>query len=829
LAFGSIGHYELCASRLALGLSPTVSWLDSFIFAAGLAAINTNSDGSLVLPGGCLPEALQAARVCGLLLPPYAFFVLVGSLFSGGSFRRMRIALWRCWPCRRHIVVCGAGWKGREIACSLRRAGHSRIVVVEREPDHPHRAVLEQEGVVFLVGDARSPSMLRTAGVQRAAKIYAVCADDATNGRIVQLLRDMEGGRRKPTGDPVEVRRGKGNGQRQPAWRVRVSRTPTKRMVRVLIRLRRGPMKSARWERPLRVLTRYSVWLHGAVGGRVRGTVCYAHILGARMRQLLPDEWPPRDADRADSNQWGTREYRALGGAEPPQANRPLRARRLSVVTFSMYESTARLLFEKRQVFRVPATARRPPAACLVVVIGSSPMADAVLLQALRTGVLARRVKADPVAPASAPAPSNASDATITEARLQVMVIDRDIAARRRKLYAEFPCLDPEAFAGEPWRSRLEECFPPIEFVELPQAESRLLADDFALYARIRESDKAVLLYCIDDGFESTALCTLMQPQLRDAAGTCQLHVFPYCSLPDEQSTTAQADCPEAAAGAGLPTWWYEPFDDLLGDCSHATVEGEPVDRLAREISALYSFLYSSIGDDQRECPDAWCRKRQRSRRRGLCASGGVTHQGAAPVAPALPADAGVDPRVLAEIARVTAQVASWGRCHHGKHGARHEECRFYRLWSTQSEDDRDSNRQAADHVPVKLWALGLSRQRVCEPDFRFTSAQVQTLADMEHRRWCAEKYLKGFVPYGGESPEWRTKKALLKARRRHYCLRRFGELDAGEQVKDYGQILGIPGCLRRVGGAVGTGAASPATGPVVQAPGPGAAAGGAA
>lgn len=77
--------------------------------------------------------------------------------------------------------------------------------------------------------------------------------------------------------------------------------------------------------------------------------------------------------------------------------------------------------------------------------------------------------------------------------------------------------------------------------------------------------------------------------------------------------------------------------------------------------------------------------------------------------------------------------------------------------WSTLSDDFRESNRVAGDHLIIKLAALGLKprrtgQSRVDSVSFdRITKAQAQLLAEMEHYRWVAERLLAGwrYAPKG--------------------------------------------------------------------------------
>ena len=77
---------------------------------------------------------------------------------------------------------------------------------------------------------------------------------------------------------------------------------------------------------------------------------------------------------------------------------------------------------------------------------------------------------------------------------------------------------------------------------------------------------------------------------------------------------------------------------------------------------------------------------------------------------------------------------------------------RSLRPWEQLDDDLIDSNRQLADHVPVKLRAIGCYRVRCGSEDpgipvKSFTPDQVMLLAKMEHQRWMAERFLAGWSP----------------------------------------------------------------------------------
>lgn len=73
--------------------------------------------------------------------------------------------------------------------------------------------------------------------------------------------------------------------------------------------------------------------------------------------------------------------------------------------------------------------------------------------------------------------------------------------------------------------------------------------------------------------------------------------------------------------------------------------------------------------------------------------------------------------------------------------------------WENLSEDIKDSNRGQADHLPIKLRAIGLTLEaalNMSEP-LNFSPQQIRILARMEHQRWMADKLLDGWQATTGK------------------------------------------------------------------------------
>lgn len=108
--------------------------------------------------------------------------------------------------------------------------------------------------------------------------------------------------------------------------------------------------------------------------------------------------------------------------------------------------------------------------------------------------------------------------------------------------------------------------------------------------------------------------------------------------------------------------------------------------------------------------------------------------------------------------------------------------------WDALPENMRHANRAAADHIAVKLAAIGC-RAVPGAGAFAFTAAEIETLARIEHRRWCAERALRG----------WRHG-PRDNAARLHPDLVPFDALDLIAQEKDRDAVRAIPEVLALVG-----------------------------
>lgn len=117
----------------------------------------------------------------------YAFSVLIETLIEGRLYelfgrRRMEQSL---SSLRDHVIVCGWGRVGRSIAAEMEAAGR-KFVVVDQDG-----AKLPGPPIPSVEGDATEDSVLRSAGIDRAAALVAAADSDSANSFITLSARAL--------------------------------------------------------------------------------------------------------------------------------------------------------------------------------------------------------------------------------------------------------------------------------------------------------------------------------------------------------------------------------------------------------------------------------------------------------------------------------------------------------------------------------------------------------------------------------------------------------------------------------------------------------------
>jgi hypothetical protein len=114
--------------------------------------------------------------------------------------------------------------------------------------------------------------------------------------------------------------------------------------------------------------------------------------------------------------------------------------------------------------------------------------------------------------------------------------------------------------------------------------------------------------------------------------------------------------------------------------------------------------------------------------------------------------------------------------------------------WQQLPESLKESNRRQADHIDVKLRAVGCDRARVTErpsEPFVFSEKEEELLAKLEHQRWMAERRFDGWTHAPGQKNlERKTSPDLVP----------WEELSPPEKEKDLATARELPALLQRAG-----------------------------
>ncbi|MEV6929912.1 RyR domain-containing protein [Dactylosporangium sp. NPDC051485] len=179
-AFGILGLAALVLGLVGMRrLHVSNTWFDTWYYTLQLYVLG--SDPLQTAPDW-VPWPLQAARFMAPLFT-LATVVETGRVLLAGEVRRLRSR-----TARRHVVVCGDTPFAQALAEQLFATGQ-RVVVVRAAPFGTFE--LRHRRMLGVAGDARSPEVLRAAGLRRARCLY-ICGDDDQFNHAVSVTAGTE-------------------------------------------------------------------------------------------------------------------------------------------------------------------------------------------------------------------------------------------------------------------------------------------------------------------------------------------------------------------------------------------------------------------------------------------------------------------------------------------------------------------------------------------------------------------------------------------------------------------------------------------------------------
>ncbi len=123
--------------------------------------------------------------VFAYLLAAFSYYVIDGKIFKVMQAERAKR---RIDQLTNHIIICGFGKYGREIAENLDRHRQS-FVIIEMEEEVIQAAPAADEDFLYVHGDATHDEILQEAGIERATGLISALRDDSDNLFIVLSAR----------------------------------------------------------------------------------------------------------------------------------------------------------------------------------------------------------------------------------------------------------------------------------------------------------------------------------------------------------------------------------------------------------------------------------------------------------------------------------------------------------------------------------------------------------------------------------------------------------------------------------------------------------------
>jgi len=132
-----------------------------------------------------VPWELQIARFLAPLVLVVTLFK--GFVFAARSHRHAFIHRSQSG----HVVICGLGQKGLQLARQCREK-KQWVIVIEKNPNNKLLSTCDDEGIYSRIGDATEPAVLKHARADHAKEIIIVTPEDETNLRIATEVRHLK-------------------------------------------------------------------------------------------------------------------------------------------------------------------------------------------------------------------------------------------------------------------------------------------------------------------------------------------------------------------------------------------------------------------------------------------------------------------------------------------------------------------------------------------------------------------------------------------------------------------------------------------------------------
>lgn len=145
-------------------------------------------DFRLTTSGGRIVTLLLMLGGVGIML--YSVGLFMSFLIEGQliDVYGRRVIMKKIAELNQHIIICGGGRVGKEVAHRLHKEGVPCVVIEQRE-----ELVVQlcSEGILTLQGDAIQDEMLKTVRIEQAAGLISALPDDAHNVFITLTAKEL--------------------------------------------------------------------------------------------------------------------------------------------------------------------------------------------------------------------------------------------------------------------------------------------------------------------------------------------------------------------------------------------------------------------------------------------------------------------------------------------------------------------------------------------------------------------------------------------------------------------------------------------------------------
>ncbi len=439
---------------------------------------------------------------------------------------------------------------------------------------------------------------------------------------------------------------------------------------------------------------------------------------------------------------------------------------------FNIYENTARRLLLKYPVYRFKQD--QSPETAEIFVFGFGEMAEQLVLSCLRSGFYT------------------------AEKELKVTVFTLEHQDKANVFYKKYPALwynnelnrVYEKTFAEKIRS---EIFPKgvLTFQELPLSDAAYFSNEIIRDA-IENKHVVSIYFCLPQSMQSAAYLHAILPKIQHLQGQvlsvtpqCDVQCFCHYNLYDKD----EVQYVEHVVNSKIPNSPVIFFGSLTDECTEDAIASRSDELLPKLINVWYD--HDKVIDDGKQKDTEQLYKERK--------------------------------KFWLERTNPNGDVYDL------------EQDAIYR-WKKLSITKKESNRYAADHLWVKLYLLGYTYKTLSEiikDEQQFTSFllafteiskssysdKIAAMAKVEHRRWCAEKLLEGFLPAQDFDPlldidhaktvsHWNSKleefkeyKSYFQEQKLHIDLLPFNALFEGsygneyfnEKIKDVSLVEAIP------------------------------------